>query len=126
MPVFQPEGKWDRMATFTVKSPIWLVRRDHDILLDDDVASHGLGHVEIQSVNIRGYDRVFIVDRSSKHGTWVDNRRLGANKRKELKRGRILTFGPEGMSPSAWVSWTPLMLKKMHQRYQVSSARLRI
>jgi pSer/pThr/pTyr-binding forkhead associated (FHA) protein len=114
MAVFKPDGKWDRMATLTVESPVWLVgreclndRKEKRILFDDDVVSPE--HAEIKVADIRGHDRVFVIDKGSEHGTWVDGRRLVKDEQMELKRGMTLTFGPYGMSFTVSVSWAPLI-----------------
>ena len=93
------------MVTLTNKAPVWLVGKGSEdlnnskqkrITFDDEVISPE--HAEIKMFDIRGYNRVFIEDKESEHGTWVDGRRLVNDQPVELKRGMILTFGgPSGM-----------------------------
>jgi pSer/pThr/pTyr-binding forkhead associated (FHA) protein len=95
------------MVTLTNTASVWLVGRSSGdlndveqkrILLDDDVVSPE--HAEIRMVGISGHNRVFVMDKESEHGTWVDGRRLFKDEKVELKRGMMLTFGPYGMSPT--------------------------
>jgi pSer/pThr/pTyr-binding forkhead associated (FHA) protein len=66
------------------------------ISFDDDVISPQ--HAEIKMLNVRGYNRVFIIDKDSEYGTWVNGRRITEGEHVELKRGMILTFGePNGI-----------------------------
>ena len=93
------------MLILTNESPVWLIGRSEDlgetkqkILFDDDMISPE--HAEIKMVDVRGYNRVFVIDKKSEHGTWVDGRRLIKGEQLELKCGMMLAFGPDGISPT--------------------------
>jgi len=78
MPVFKPDGEWDWMATLTVESQVWLVRRDSGCFNDDDKERSILINGDVVCPKHRncGYDKVFVIDKCSKHGTWVAGRRV--------------------------------------------------
>jgi pSer/pThr/pTyr-binding forkhead associated (FHA) protein len=99
-PVLECNEKWNRMVTLTNELPVWLVGKGSEdlnngsrnrIFFDDEVISPE--HAEIKMLNIRGYNRVFVMDKESECGTWVDGQRITEGKQVELKRGMILTFG---------------------------------
>jgi len=88
------------MVELTNEFPVCLVGKGSEdlnkgkgnrIVFDDDMISPE--HAEIKMLNVRGYNRVFVMDKESECGTWVDGRRITEGKQVELKRGTKLTFG---------------------------------